>query len=204
MIQKHIDKENPRGNDLDHAHTDKTDSSFVLNRTPIEVTPVKRLPFGNLAENTPTSVTSSHLVLSGGKDGKEKDNTCKDTHTHGGGGRTTNSNTSCTRGSIFSGAVRVPVSVSVAKKEKSYSRTPTTTTTNITSTTTTTPTTTTPTTHPQPTPPRANGGHSHTGSGNNSSGSGNGGNVPNSGVVKKSNSGLKSKHGYMQTTEAYR
>lgn len=83
----HKEKENPP------AH--KSTSSFVLNRAPIEITPIKRVPLGNLpgAENTPNSVCS-RVVLSGGKE--------RDTP----GGHS--------RASIFSGAVRIP------KKEKSH------------------------------------------------------------------------------------
>jgi hypothetical protein len=167
MMQKDLfDKENPRGG-IGMVHksaTHKTASSFVLNRTPIEVTPVKRVPLGNIAENTPTSITSSRVVSSGGKE--------KDGH-H-------------SRGSIFSGAVRVP------KQKK---------TSNLTSVGHThSHTHTTPSSEFShlPTTPRTMS-HTHTVI---TPSSGAGSSAP----AKKTTSGVHKggKHSYMQTTEAYR
>lgn len=166
MIHREMfEKENPKsGSGVTNVQaTHKTASSFVLNRTPIEVTPVKRLPLGNLTENTPTSITSSRVVLSGAK---EKKGAAHGNHS---------------RGSIFSGAVRVP------KKEKSVGHNSNNLQTNVTQTNDPSQPLT-PRAAYHPTPPRTTA-HTVT---------------PTRSSAKKSTSGHKSKHSYMQTTEAYR
>jgi hypothetical protein len=154
-----IEKENPKG--VSSQSTHKTASSFVLNRAPIEVTPVKRLPFGNLTENTPTSVCS-RVIMSGGKD-----------HDHHHGNHS--------RGSIFSGPVRVP------KREKQSPGQ-----TNVTPSSD-------PSSHQGGTP-RASAHVVTPGSGSGAAA----GSASATSSGKKSTSGHKNKHSYMKTTEAYR